>query len=251
MEVCVDSIESALAAWRGGAARLELCSSLSEGGLTPSIGLLKCLKSDKYAHFGRRTVFCLIRPRGGDFLYSEDEVEVMVEDVEALGAAGADGFVFGALTKEGDVDELSCAKVIAACKGKPMTFHRAIDMSRDLLQAARTISDLGFSRILTSGGQRSALEGKTTLKKLVEVSKKVTVMPGGGISEVNLEELLRETGCREFHASAREKAASRMEFRNEACSMGTESAEYSVLVTSEVKVKRMVKIFEDFTSTGN
>ncbi|XP_047008243.1 copper homeostasis protein cutC homolog isoform X3 [Ictalurus punctatus] len=163
MEVCVDSVESAINAERGGAGRLELCSSLIEGGITPSVGLLQVVKENVQI-----PVYVMIRPRGGDFLYSEREVEVMRRDIELLKRHRADGFVLGALTEDGRVDAELCMELLATCRPLPVTFHRAFDMVHDPSVAVETLVSLGFERILTSGCDSSALEGLPVIKRLVE-----------------------------------------------------------------------------------
>ncbi|TRY69171.1 hypothetical protein TCAL_01373 [Tigriopus californicus] len=242
MEVCVDNARSALNAVAGGARRLELCSSLVEGGLTPSPGMLKHLKQT----LPETCIFVLIRPRGGDFLFDNTELRIMQEDIRILSQNGADGFVFGCLTSDGHVDESACRVLKAVCEGKPMTFHRAFDMVADPLRTAKTLIDLGFHRILSSGQSPSAWEGRLLLRSLVEaVGDEIVVMPGGGISSDNLEDILVTTRCKEFHASARETVQSKMLFRNEMCSMGSNSEEFTMKVTSMEKVSSLVKLFAE------
>eukprot|EP00090_Calanus_glacialis_P004224 TRINITY_DN13125_c0_g1_i1.p1 TRINITY_DN13125_c0_g1~~TRINITY_DN13125_c0_g1_i1.p1 ORF type:complete len:248 (+),score=53.04 TRINITY_DN13125_c0_g1_i1:136-879(+) len=243
MEVCVDSIESALNAARGGASRLEVCSSLAEGGLTPSTGLLRVITDNVTI-----PCFAMIRPRGGDFVYSELELQVMEKDVDMMIECGALGVVFGCLNTDGEVDEASVSRLVTTAKNKlstvGLTFHRAIDMARDINKSAKTVQQLGFERILTSGGHKTALEGVHSIAELVKELDCV-VMPGGGINEENLEEIQTKTKCVEFHASARIKRDSKMEFQNEACSMGSNSQEFFIMVTSTEKVANLVKIYKN------
>jgi len=246
MEICVDCLESAINGVRGGVKRIELCSALSEGGLTPSVGLLKVLKSNIVV-----PVFCMIRPRGGDFLYSELELQAMEEDIKALLGEGANGLVFGCLTSTGEVDVESCNRLISvARKINPeidLTFHRAIDHTRDIMVAVEKIKSLGFSRILTSGGESSAITGKDVIRDLIEEhgDSKFIIFPGGGINADNLDELLTHTNCFEFHASARTSVESKMEYKNEDCSLGTSSSEYSRLVSTIPSVSPLTKIYKD------
>ncbi|XP_051946556.1 copper homeostasis protein cutC homolog isoform X2 [Xyrauchen texanus] len=163
LEVCVDSVESAINAERGGAGRIELCSNLLEGGTTPSTGLLQVVKENV-----RIPVYVMIRPRGGDFLYSDWEVEVIKRDIEQMKNHRADGLVFGALTEDGRVDTALCMELLAACRPLPVTFHRAFDMVHDPVVALEALVSLGFERILTSGCDSSALEGLPVVKRLVE-----------------------------------------------------------------------------------
>jgi len=244
MEVCVDSIESALNAARGGASRLEVCSSLAEGGLTPSTGLLRVITDNVMI-----PCFAMIRPRGGDFVYSELELQVMEMDVEMMIQCGALGVVFGCLDTAGEVDVAGVTRLVTTAKAKlptvGITFHRAIDMARDIHRSAKLVTQMGVDRILTSGGEKTALEGVQCIARLVRELPGCLVMPGGGISQENLEEIQTKTGCKEFHASARGRKESKMEFQNTACSMGTSSQEYSVMVTSKEKVASLVRIYKN------
>ncbi|XP_067858110.1 copper homeostasis protein cutC homolog isoform X2 [Heptranchias perlo] len=174
MEVCVDSVESAVNAERGGASRIELCSSLMEGGTTPSIGLLQVIK--RYVNI---PVFAMIRPRGGDFFYSDSEIEVMKADIKLAKANGVDGTVFGALTEDGRVNAEVCMELIAESRPLPVTFHRAFDMVHDPTVALECLISLGFERVLTSGCDSTALEGLPTIRHLVEQAKRrIIVVPG-------------------------------------------------------------------------
>ncbi|KAM9808863.1 copper homeostasis protein cutC homolog [Syngnathus typhle] len=235
MEVCVDSVESAVNAERGGAGRLELCCSLMEGGLTPSLGLLQIVKT-----LVKIPVYVMIRPRGGDFLYSDWEVEMMMKDVEVMKNHGADGFVLGALTEDGQVDTQLCMDFLAAARPLPVTFHRAFDMVCDETVALETLVSLGFQRVLTSGCENSALEGLPLIKRLVEQAKgRITIMPGGGITERNLQRILEGSGAQEFHCSARSSRDSAMKFRNSSVTMGASLTvpEYSLKVADVSKVR--------------
>jgi len=237
----VDRLDSAINAEKGGAARIELCSCLSEGGVTPSIGLLMTIK--KHVHI---PVFVMIRPRSGDFLYSEEEVEIMRNDIIQLKKARADGFVFGILKRDGSVDKERCMGLIDLTKPMPSTFHRAIDVAEDVLTALNDIIDIGFDRVLTSGGHKSAAEGLEVLKHMVDISNnRVVIMPGGGIAPGNLESVL-SCGAKEFHASARHTIPSAMSFQNSKVSMGSQQGqEYEVKVTSSELVKELVNIAKD------
>ncbi|KAE8748602.1 hypothetical protein FOCC_FOCC004614 [Frankliniella occidentalis] len=206
MEVCVDSVESAVNAVRGGAARLELCCCLSEGGLTPTPGLLKAVTSVVNKAV---PVFCMLRIRGGnDFLYSPAEVEAMKMDALLLRAIGkVDGFVFGALTSNGDIDVNACQAILQVTAPLPVTFHRAIDVCRDPLLAVSLAAELGFKRILTSGQQESALKGVALIKKMVEKAEgQISIMVGAGVTKDNVASILQQTGAREYHGSARSHA---------------------------------------------
>jgi len=247
MEVCIDNIASALEADRGGASRIELCSSLSEGGLTPSIGLLRMVKKQISL-----PVFCMIRPRGGDFLYSDEEIQIMESDIQACLANGADGLVFGCLTDHGTVDKVSCIKLLTIAKqikpNCPLTFHRAIDMTSSILEAAQLVHTMGFDRILTSGGFSTALEGKDVIKQMRQlfIDKGPIIMPGSGVNKENLSTILTHTGATEFHGSASIKVKSQMKYTNPALTMGSSNSdEYSNKITSAELVKAMCNIYRN------
>lgn len=199
LEVCVDSLESAVAALNGGADRLELCSSLIEGGLTPTPGLLIQIQNLNSRNV---PVYCLIRCRPGNFIYSSDEIEVMKEDAKILRKNGANGFVFGALFENGDVNMKFCREIIKVCHPLPVTFHRAFDFCKRPTIEVEVIIDLGFQRILTSGKQRTAQMGVKLIKKLMEqVGNRIIIMPGGGITKENLKYVLENTDANEIHGS--------------------------------------------------
>jgi len=201
MEICVDSVESAINAVNGGAHRLELCSALSEGGLTPSLGLLKTLKS-----MVSIPIFVMLRPRCGyDFQFSDLEIRVILKDCTLFKNAGADGFVFGALTSTGDIDIDACASVILTAQPLPVTFHRAFDIAtQDPIDMAQKVVDLGFKRLLTSGRSPVAFDGKDLIKILIETMKdRLIIMPGAGIQVKNLKDILVTTSAHEFHGSAK------------------------------------------------
>ncbi|XP_047558328.1 copper homeostasis protein cutC homolog isoform X3 [Lutra lutra] len=225
MEVCVDSVESAVNAERGGAGRIELCSGLLEGGTTPSMGVLQVVKQCVQI-----PVFVMIRPRGGDFLYSDREVEVMKADIRLAKLYGADGLVFGALTEDGNIDKELCMSLVA------------FDMVHDPMAALETLLTLGFERVLTSGCDSSALEGLPLIKRLIDQAKgRIVVMPGGGITDRNLQRILEGSGATEFHCSARSARDSGMKFRNFSVAMGASlsSSEYSQKVTDVAQVRTL------------
>ncbi|XP_073408898.1 copper homeostasis protein cutC homolog isoform X1 [Dendrobates tinctorius] len=244
MEVCVDSVESAVNAERGGAGRIELCASLLEGGITPTIGLLQVVKQ-----YVQIPVYVMIRPRGGDFLYSDREMEVMKADIRLAKLHGADGLVFGALTEDGRIDAELCMDLLAISRPLPVTFHRAFDMVYDPLLAMETLISLGFERVLTSGCDSSALEGLPLIKRLVEQAKgRIIVMPGGGITERNLHRILEGAGVEEFHCSARSTKESLMKYRNNSVTMGAalSTSEYSIKVADVTKVRTLNAMAKNF-----
>lgn len=199
LEVCAGSIESIKAAYEGGAYRVELCSALSEDGLTPSVGMIRYAKS-----LEGLKVNVLIRPRCGDFVYTEEEIRCMEEDIRVCRELGVDGVVIGALTKEGDIDLTTCQRLVEAGKGMSITFHRAFDVCRNPQEAIEQIVALGCDRLLTSGQQPIAEQGIDMLKTLVnQVGEQLIIMPGSGVNPKNAAFILDSTGAVEIHASAR------------------------------------------------
>jgi copper homeostasis protein len=198
-EVCVESLDAAVAAELGGADRIELCSSLIEGGITPSLGLIRAVRSR--VKFG---VYVLIRPRAGDFFYSADEFAVMQEDITLARESGADGVVLGVLTCDGLVDIERTKELVRIARPMEVTFHRAIDITRDIRAAVEDIVLTGADRILSSGGHASAMEGRFCLGDLVKISaRRIGVMAGGGVREDNVREIAEASGVSDFHASLR------------------------------------------------
>ena len=211
IEVCVDSLESALAAEAGGADRIELCSALAEGGITPSHGLLTAV----CRRLSTCKVHVLIRPRPGDFLYSPEEVEVMRQDVFHVAAAGAAGVVCGFLTPGGEVD-VDLTRLFAdlcSAAGLDMTFHRAFDAVRDQRAALAALIGCGVRKVLSSGGHPTALQGAEQLASLAsEADGRISVMPGGGITEENVADVAAVTGCTELHGTFKRMVGSGMRF---------------------------------------
>ncbi len=197
-EVCTGSLQSVEAAVRGGAQRIELCAALSLDGLTPSMGMLQTVRS----LFSTLTVHVLIRPREGDFVYSEKEVLAMQHDIHAM-LPFADGFVCGTLTPDGGIDMPVMRQLIGAAEGRPVTFHRAFDRCRDPFEALEQIISLGCRRILSSGLQPTAEQGIPLLRQLCrQAGGRIIIMPGGGINEHNVRLIADQTGVAEIHGSA-------------------------------------------------
>lgn len=235
LEICIDSVESALAAQAGGADRVELCSALFEGGLTPSAGLLEIVR-DRV----KIGIAAMIRPRGGDFCYSDDEFAVMECDLVMAKELGADVIVLGLLNPDGTVDVPRNRRLIELARPLPVTFHRAFDMTRDPFEALDTLLDLGVERVLTSGQEKSAVEGMDLIAELVaRAGERLIVMPGGGITERNLQKVLRHTRAKEIHGSASGSRESRMTFRNTRVFLGGQLGppEYSIKMASEDRVR--------------
>lgn len=239
-ENCANSVESCLEAQRAGIDRVELCAGIPEGGTTPSYGDIvvarKLLTTTK--------LHVIIRPRGGDFLYSDVEKEIMLEDVRMARRLGVDGVVFGALTAAGDVDMEFMRRLMAEAEGLSVTFHRAFDVCRDPFIALEQIIELGCHRILTSGQMPKAEEGVELLRELVErAGERIIIMPGCGVNASNIAHIADATGACEFHFSARSKRESGMLFRKSRVSMGGAVIidEYSRDVTDVEIVKETIE----------
>ncbi|MBL7903968.1 MAG: copper homeostasis protein CutC [Bacteroidales bacterium] len=239
IEICAGSVESAIAARQGGAHRIELCTALSVGGLTPSQGMIEYVKN-----ILKTETFVLIRPRHGDFNYSRAEFEIMKSDIFAAKVKGADGIVVGMINTDGTVDTCRMKEIVEMAGSMQVTFHRAFDMTRDPYEALETIIGLGCHRILTSGQAASAMDGATVIARLVaQAGKRIVIMPGGGINAQNLSTLHQLTGATEFHTSASSPVYSRMRFRKEGVAMGiADSDEYSLLQTDKEKVAEICNI---------
>lgn len=206
LEVAANSAASAFAAQAGGAGRVELCASLDEGGVTPSHGTLVLAREGLDI-----PLYVLIRPRAGDFVYEDHEIEAMLDDIMHCRELGCEGVVVGALTPEGEVDVDACQRFLEAAEGMGVTFHRAFDLVVDQGDALETLIELGFERVLTSGGMASAVAGAGRLARLVaQAGDRIVVMPGAGIEPGNIAALRDATGAREFHASAKRRLPSAM-----------------------------------------
>ena len=231
-EICANSVARCRAAQEGGADRVELCAGIPEGGTTPSVGMIRQARAS--ISIGLNVI---IRPRGGDFLYSESEIQEMLYDIQAAKELGADGLVFGCLRPDGTVDIVNMKRLMEAAGDTPVTFHRAFDHSSDPFQAMEDIIELGCARILTSGCQPTAREGVPLLAQLVEkAGDRIIIMPGCGIKEDNIAETARLSGAREFHFSAREPVESGMIFRNPQVAMGSEEDPYETVQTTARRV---------------
>lgn len=237
LEICAGSVTSCLAAQEGGAGRVEFCDNLLEGGTTPSYGAIASAR-DKLSI--RLNV--IIRPRGGDFLYSDVEFEVMERDVVACKRLGVDGVVIGLLTADGDIDLPRTKRLVELAAPMPITFHRAFDVARDPFKALEDIIASGCTRLLTSGQEANALEGASLISKLREAAgERLTLMPGAGVRLNNIAQLIAETGCVEYHTSGRAPFASGMRYRNERVKMGGPGQdEYAIVETSADLVKQII-----------
>lgn len=236
-EICANSVASCRAAQEGGADRVELCAGIPEGGTTPSYGMIKNARESISIALN-----VIIRPRGGDFLYTDEELREMVYDIHMAKELGADGLVFGCLTPDGDVDMEAMRTLMDAAGDTPVTFHRAFDHSHNPLKALEEIISLGCARILTSGCRPTALEGASLLAELVkQAGDRIIIMPGCGVKENNIAEIARLSGAREFHFSAREPIESGMIFRNPEVAMGSEDDPYGTVQTTARRVAATIE----------
>lgn len=238
IEICANSVESAIEAQRGGAYRVELCAGIPEGGTTPSYGEIKMARELLSIR-----LHVIIRPRGGDFLYTPLEQSIMLHDIDMARQLGADGVVFGCLTPDGDIDLPLMERLMKASEGISVTFHRAFDMCRSPRKALEEIIALGCDRILTSGQQATAEKGISLLKELnVQADGRIIIMPGCGVNSDNIRKIAEETGASEFHFSGRSSIESKMNYRNPAVSMGgtVKIEEYSREITDHTKVEKAI-----------
>lgn len=237
IEISLDSVASAVAADAGGAQRVELCSALREGGLTPSLGLIRAVRASVQVE-----LHVIIRPRSGDFLYTADEFAIMRDDIRIAADAGADGVVLGLLTADGEVDAERTQALIEAARPMEVTFHRAFDMTCNLDRALEDVIKCGANRVLTSGGRENAVRGQTAIHRLVHTAAgRIAIMAGGGIRPENITELIHKTGASEFHSSLRRNAPSPMKYKAPAVHISEEGAdEYARTVVLADDVRRLV-----------
>ncbi|MBL7979358.1 MAG: copper homeostasis protein CutC [Bacteroidetes Order II. Incertae sedis bacterium] len=230
LEICAANFQSAMAAMQGGAHRIELCENLSEGGTTPSLGMIRHLK--------RRLnipIMVLIRPRGGDFCYQPDELAVMLEDIHICKSEGVEGVVLGALAPDGTIDTEACYRMLDAAQGMETVFHRAFDLVPDEMEALKILVYMGFTRILTSGLAHTAFEGIPNLVRLIrEAQERITILPGGGITSQNALAIAKKTGATELHASLRKRVE-----------RTTGRATSTWMETDVEEVRRLLKITEN------
>ena len=251
LEICCGDLASVLAAKKGGAQRIELCSGLSEGGLTPSIGLIKAAVAT-----GIPNINVLIRPRPGDFLYSTEELSLMEDDIKTAISAGATGIVIGVLTPDGDIDMNACERLIKAARDEArslgreslnITFHRAFDVSRDADKSLNDIILLGCDCLLTSGMAPTAVKGLPALQRLSRVaSGRISIMAGSGVNPANARDIINATEVDSIRSTARKPIASRMLFRRPLVPMGAPgSDEYAPLSTSPDVVAALIAAIND------
>ncbi len=219
LEIIAFNIESCLIVEQSGAHRIELCDNPMEGGTTPSFGMIKAAREKVSIE-----LFPMIRPRGGDFLYSEDEFAIMIADVKLCKDAGCDGVVFGILEKGGSIDKRRTAKLVELAYPMEVTFHRAFDKCKEPFEAMEQLIETGCKRILTSGQQINATEGADLIAQLIKIADdRIIIMPGSGVRADNIQWLAQKTGAVEFHSSLRSMVSSKMDFIHPAFAQNTES----------------------------
>lgn len=231
LEICAESVESALAAARFGASRIEFCDNMAEGGTTPSAGAVRVLRRESGI-----ALFPIIRPRGGDFVYTALELEAMELDIRLYGEAGCDGVVFGILYPDGTVDAEMSTRLVGVAReyGMGTTFHRAFDVCRDLHRSLETIIGCGFDRVLTSGGAPTAREGVDVIADLVrQAAGRISVMAGSGITPENAADIIARTGCTEIHGTFRSLFGS--------YSYGPAWAGYNRWIPDGEKIKKVIE----------
>ena len=231
IEIATSDFTTTKSAVEGGADRIELCANLAEGGTTPSFGTIKqCRESFEVS------LFPIIRPRGGDFLYTKDEYEIMLHDVKLCKQLGCDGVVIGLLNMDGTIDIVRTAQLIEAAYPLGVTLHRAFDRCKDPFAALEQLIQIGCERILTSGQQPSVVDGVDLVAELNKVAdERIMIMPGSGVRKENIKMLAEKTGCVEFHSSLRGKERSKMEFVHPAFKDSAESYMNNAIISSEVK----------------
>jgi copper homeostasis protein len=240
LEICVDNVQSALDAQEAGASRVELCDNLLEGGTTPGYGTIISARNN--LDIGLNV---LIRPRAGDFLYSDLEFDIMRRDLDRCGECGVDGIVIGILRADGTIDLERSSKLVELAHPMSVTFHRAFDMCQDPEQGLKDIIVTGAERLLTSGHKNSAEEGSLILRDLViQAGQRIIIMPGSGINELNIAQIAKITGAREFHLSARKVIESQMKFRKKGITMSGSPSynEFTRKVADPEKIKNIIRI---------
>lgn len=241
IEICVDSVESAINAEAGGADRLELCAALELGGITPGPGTIESVIANVTI-----PVNVMIRPRGGDFLYSDAEFEVMRRDIDFAREAGAAGIVLGILMPDGSIDFDRTAYLTEYALPMPVTFHRAFDMTDDPWQALEDIISAGVVRLLTSGQCNKAPDGASLISEMVKLAgDRITIMPGSGLNEETIREVARITGASEYHLTGRSTESSGMAFRRPEIAIShpaLSGEEYQIKIADAVRIAKIKKI---------
>lgn len=240
LEICADSIESAINAQTGGADRIELCTNLQEGGTTPGAGLISAVRNNLSI-----ALHVLIRPRGGDFLYKDIEYDIMRREIEFCGENGVDGIVLGILRTDGSIDIERTAKLIESAKPMSATFHRAFDLCKDPLKSLEDIITTGADRLLTSGQMNKAVDGIELINKLIiKAQLRIIIMPGSGINDTNIGRIANGTGAKEFHLTGRKTIDSEMIFRKAGIALGGEGGqnEFTLKVANPLMIRQIINI---------
>lgn len=242
IEACVGSIESAIEAEKAGANRIELCDNLFEGGTTPSAATIMFAKD--YLNIDTMVI---IRPRGGDFCYSNIEFEIMKKDIQFCKNVGVKGVVIGILLENGSVDKIRTKELVELAKPLKTCFHRAIDMTNDYLQALEDIIECGCDRILTSGAENKAIEGIENLSRIQEKANgRIEIMVGSGVSSDNAKLIFEKTKITHYHLSGKILKDGNMRFRHPKVSMGStpEVSEYQITITDQKKILSLKEVLE-------
>jgi len=243
IEVCCAHLQSGIEAQEGGALRIELCDNLYEGGTTPSYATIKKAKEKLNIDIN-----VMIRPRGSDFCYSDDEFEIMKEDIRICKKLGVYGVAFGILLNDGNVDVARSRQLVQIAKPLSITFHRAFDMSPDPFKAIEKIIGLGINRILTAGHKNTVPEGLNLIAQLItKAAGRIIIMPGSGINEENIQEIRDKSGAVEFHLTGKKTVESKMQFRKQGIYMGglKEIPEYSINFTDAERIRKIVNLLNN------
>ncbi|HEY6448309.1 MAG TPA: copper homeostasis protein CutC [Acidobacteriaceae bacterium] len=244
LEICVDSVESATAAARGGAQRVELCSALGEGGVTPSAGLIRAVR-----HAVSIDIFLIIRPRAGDFLYTDHDFDVMQDDIREAKSLGVNGLALGLLTSDGQIDLDRTRRLVELARPLEVTFHRAFDLAHDLDRALEDVIASGAERILTSGGEASAVRGTDRISHLrQQAGDRIRIMAGGGIRRSNVRKLVERTGIRDVHTSLNNTVHAASQNGNARVRIGSHPGENARFLVTEEDVRA---IHSALQSLGN
>ncbi|MCI0474443.1 MAG: copper homeostasis protein CutC [Ignavibacteria bacterium] len=244
IEICVTNAESALKAQKAGADRIELCGNLLQGGITPGISAVEVIRKNLSIDMN-----VMVRPGEGDFLYNDYDFDIMLRDIRYFKKAGADGIVTGILKKDGSVDFERSRELVKIAKPMSATFHRAFDMTPDPYEALEKIIDCGFDRILTSGGKKSAWEGRKLIKGLIQkAGNRIIIMPGAGINDKNAVDIIDYTGANEIHLSAKIFTDSKMKFHNRSLSakLSNITGGYRNQSVNEKIIRKIRKITENY-----
>ena len=242
LEIIGFNIESCIIAQKAGANRIELCDNPSEGGTTPSYGFIKAAREKLSIE-----LYVMIRPRGGDFLYSNDEFEIMKQDIKVCKDLGCDGIVLGILTPGGNVDKIRCRQLVDYAYPLGITFHRAFDRTKDAFRSIEDIIEIGCERILTSGQQPKAADGAELIKQLIQLAEdRIIIMPGSGVNSENIISLAESTGAIEFHSSASVLKNSNMNYMNESIEHKMEH-----VIVNKDEVKKMSDLLKQFSKPSN